>query len=240
MIYVVGHRGAAKVEPENTLRGFRYAIELGVEYVECDVHLTKDGHLVVIHDETVNRTTNGSGRVSEMTLQEIRELDAGKGERIPNIGEVLDLVKGKVKLLLELKGEGVEEKAVEEVKRRGMEDQVVFTSFHVERLKRVKEIDPDLKVGVIFGEPPSPEEMCRIALSVGACGVGINHKHLTEEHVREAHQHGLEVRAWNPDTREEMLAAIEKGVDGVSSNRPDVLLSVRGTREGETDRSSSA
>ncbi|HID56321.1 TPA: hypothetical protein EYP37_07315 [Candidatus Poribacteria bacterium] len=68
--------------------------------------------------------------------------------------------------------------------------------------------------------------MCRIALDVGACGVGINHKHLTERHVREAHRHGLEVRAWNPDTREEMLAAIEKGVDGVSSNRPDILLLV--------------
>jgi glycerophosphoryl diester phosphodiesterase len=226
MIYVVGHRGAAGVEPENTLRGFRYAIELGVDFVECDVHLTRDGHLVVIHDETVDRTTNGTGKVSEMSLHEIRELDAGKGERIPTIGEVLDLVKDRVKLLLELKGEGVERKAVEAVVSRGMEEQVVFTSFHVERLRRVKEINPNLKVGVIFGQPPSPEEMCRIALNVGGCGVGINHRHLTQEYVEEAHRNGLEVRAWNPDTEKEMYAAIEKGVDGVSSNRPDILLNL--------------
>ncbi|HIE27612.1 TPA: glycerophosphodiester phosphodiesterase, partial [Candidatus Poribacteria bacterium] len=82
MVYVVGHRGAAGVEPENTIRGFRYALELGVDYAECDVHLTKDNHLIVMHDETVDRTTNSTGAIRNLTFAEIRSLDAGKGERV--------------------------------------------------------------------------------------------------------------------------------------------------------------
>ena len=92
MVYVVGHRGAAGVLPENTLAGFRYAIELGVDYVECDVHLSRDGQLVVMHDATVDRTTDATGAICDLDFNRIRALDAGEGEQIPTLDEVLALV----------------------------------------------------------------------------------------------------------------------------------------------------
>ena len=122
MVYTVGHRGAAGVLPENTLRGFRYAILLGVDYVECDVHLTRDGHLVVMHDSAVDRTTDGHGAIRDLTLARVRSLDAGDGEQVPLFDEVLDLVKGEAQLLCEVKGLGTEHAAVEAVRAHGMTD----------------------------------------------------------------------------------------------------------------------
>src|SRR5215212_9974873 len=99
---VVGHRGAAALEPENTLRGFRRGIELGCDYLECDVHLTRDGRLAVIHDDMVDRTTNGHGPVAGFSLEELRRLEAGQSECIPTLVEVLDTTRGHVRLLVEL------------------------------------------------------------------------------------------------------------------------------------------
>src|SRR5687767_602891 len=113
MIYVVGHRGAAGVLPENTRKGFRYAIDLGVDLIECDVHRTRDGRLVVMHVGTVDRTTNGHGAIREMNFAAIRALDAGHVEQVPILDEVLATVQGKVGLLCELKGEGVEDATVD-------------------------------------------------------------------------------------------------------------------------------
>ena len=120
MVYVVGHRGAAGVMPENTIKGFRYAIELGVDYVECDVHLSRDKQLMVMHDATVDRTTNGRGAIRDLTAARIRSLDAGQGEQVPLLDEVLETVRGEVHLLIELKGTGVEHAAVEAVKAQSM------------------------------------------------------------------------------------------------------------------------
>jgi glycerophosphoryl diester phosphodiesterase len=222
MVYVVGHRGAAGIEPENTIRGFRHALELGVDYTECDVHLTKDDQLIVMHDGTVDRTTNGTGAVRDLTFAEVRALDAGQGECVPTLAEVLEVVRDRVILLIELKGEGVESQAVRAVRDRQMDDQVVFTSFHLDRIREVKRLDPSLKVGAIFRQPP--EDACRQALDAGASGIGIHHRYLCQELVDQAHRHGLDVRAWNPDTVPEMLTAIALGVDGVGSNRPDLLI----------------
>ena len=101
---LTGHRGAAALEPENTLLSMQKAIDLSVDQIEIDVHLTSDQHLVVIHDTTVDRTTDGQGAVADFTLEKIKQLDAGKGERIPTLQEVIDLVRGKVVLQIELKG----------------------------------------------------------------------------------------------------------------------------------------
>ncbi|MEA3408315.1 MAG: glycerophosphodiester phosphodiesterase family protein [Chloroflexota bacterium] len=222
MVYSVGHRGAAGIEPENTIRAFRRALEIGVDRAECDVHLTKDLRLVVIHDETVDRTTDGTGAIRDLMFEEIRSLDAGEGERVPTLAEVLEVMKNKAILLIELKGEGVEEQAVQTVKDMAMEDQVVFTSFHLDRIRRVKRLAPSLEVGAIFAEPPG--DVCQRALDAGAASIGIYHGNLRQELVEEAHCCGLEVRAWNPDTVPEMRAMIDLGVDGVGSNRPDLLV----------------
>ena len=222
MVYVVGHRGAAGLVPENTLKGFRYAIELGVDYVECDVHLTRDGHLIVMHDERVDRTTNGTGLIRELDFATIRSLDAGEGEVVPTLDEVLETIKGHVQLLCELKGRGVAAAAVEAVLNHGMAKDVVFTSFRQQELLRVKEIDPHLRVGQIFVNP-TEEDIVRAA-EMGASGIGVQYKNVCLRIIEQARAHNLEIRAWNPDTLPEQQAMLALGVDGISTNRPDILI----------------
>jgi glycerophosphoryl diester phosphodiesterase len=222
MIYVVGHRGAAGVLPENTIRGFQYAIDLGVDYVECDVHLTRDQQLVVMHDENVDRTTNGSGPIRDLDFAAIRALDAGDGTQVPTLDEVLATVDGKVKLLCELKGEGVEEKTVHAVESHSMEDEVIFTSFYMDRLERVRNRSAHLQLGATFADPK--EEDITRALDLRPTAVGIYYKNLCFRLVEQVLDAGLELRAWNPDTLREQQAMIALGVTGVSTNRPDILM----------------
>lgn len=221
-MYVVGHRGAAAVQPENTIGGFEYALSIGCEYVETDVHLSKDGYLVIIHDDTVDRTTNGSGRVAEMTLAELRQLDAGQGRRIPLLQEVLDTVRGKAILLCELKGPWTPDPVVRAVMANGMSDQVIFTSFHFGRLARVKQIDSRLRIGATFGDPP-PDAL-EEAIALGADTVGIQHSKMTETFVVRARKLGLNLRAWNPDSEEDIQRMIDLEPTGISSNRPDRVI----------------
>lgn len=221
-MYVVGHRGAAAIQPENTLAGFEYAIELGCEYVETDVHLCRDGHLIIIHDETVDRTTNGNGRVAEMTLSELRALDAGQGRQIPLLQEVLEVVRGRVTLLCELKGPHTPDPVVRLVLANKMIDQVIFTSFHFGRLARVKQIDARLQTGATFGEPPA--DAIEQALALGAQTVGIHHQKMTAAFVLRARQLGVNLRAWNPDSVEDIQHMIDLEPTGISSNRPDRVI----------------
>jgi glycerophosphoryl diester phosphodiesterase len=223
MVQIIGHRGARGIEPENTIRSFKKALELGVDYIECDVHLTKDGQIVLMHDHTVDRTTNGTGLVNSFTFDEIRKLDAGKGEKIPTLQELLDLVKGKVKLHIELKDENATEKTVRLVEKNGMVDQVFLTSGNTETLKKVKELNPSISMEHIFGEPPA--DAIERALSVGAKRVSCHISHLTKEFVQKAYKNGIQVIAWPPNTVEEAKKAVEYGVDLICTDRPDVVRS---------------
>ena len=225
-MYVVGHRGAAAVQSENTLDGFRYAIDIGCDYVETDVHLSKDGHLVIIHDDTVDRTTDGSGSVAGMTLAELRALDAGQGRQIPLLQEVLDVVRGKVILLCELKGPYTPDPVARAVMANGMVEQSIFTSFHMGRLARIKQIDERLQIGATFGDPP-PDALEQV-MALGATTVGIHHAKMTENFVVRARQLGLNLRAWNPDSEEEIQRMIDLQPTGISSNRPDRVLEILG------------
>lgn len=221
---VVGHRGAAGLEPENTLRAFRRALELGVDFVECDVHLTRDGRLAVLHDDTVDRTTDGHGPVASFTLDALRRLDAGMGERIPTLEEVLAEIRGRAGVLIELKGPGTEETAIEVVRDARMAESVIFTSFHLDRIRQVREYDPTLATGAIFDQPPP--DACARAMAAGARTMGVRYRHLTPTLVQEAHDRRLMIRAWNPDTEPEIEQMVDLGVDGIGSNRPDRVIAV--------------
>lgn len=222
MVYVVGHRGAAGVMPENTIKGFRYAIALGVDAVECDVHLSRDKQLVVMHDGTVDRTTNGRGAIRDLTLARIRTLDAGDGEAVPILDELLETVRNEVHLLIELKGIGVERAAVEAVKAQGMEDDVTFSSFALERLAAVRAMGSHYRVRAILPNP-TDFELAR-AVALNAVGIDVRYQNACFRVIEAAHSTGLEVLAWNPDTWREQQAMIGLGVEGVSTNRPDLLL----------------
>ena len=228
-MYVVGHRGAAGVLPENTVGGFQYAIDLGLSYVECDVHLTLDNHLVVMHDPKVDRTTNAKGEIRQLNFETVRQLDAGDGTQVPTLDEVLALTRGKATLLIELKGAGTEQAAVDAVKERGMDREVIFTSFNTDRIQTVKKMDDKLSIGAIL---PSPgKDDIQRAKDLGAVGFGVNYRNLCLWMVEEANTLELNIRAWNPDTLPEQKAMMALGVDGVSTNRPDILMSFLRNRD---------
>ena len=221
---LTGHRGAAKLEPENTLLSIQKAIDLGVDQIEIDVHLTRDKHLVVIHDTTVDRTTDGQGAIADFTLAEVKQLDAGKGERIPTLQEVMDLVRGKVILQIELKGPDTTEPVIQSVEQNSMGNEVLLTSFVHDRLCEARQLNPDLRLGALWAVPP--DDACEQAIDIGAEAIHIQHLNIDSQLVEKAHAHGLKIRAWNPDTAEEIQRAIDLGVDAIGSNRPDLLIAV--------------
>lgn len=223
-ILVIGHRGARELEPENTVRSFCKALELGVDVIECDVHMTSDGHAVLMHDHTVDRTTNGAGLVSSFTFEAIQQLDAGKGERVPALQELLDLARGKVQLHIELKDPTAVESVLEHVRHNDMEDQVFLTTGDTEVLRRVRALHPTISLEHIFGQPPS--DAVGRALSVAATRISCRFDYLTQAFVDAGHAQGLDVIAWPPNTPQEQEEAMSFGVDLICTDRPDVLIDV--------------
>ena len=185
---LTGHRGAAKLEPENTLLSIQTAIDLGVDQIEIDVHLTRDQHLVVIHDTTVDRTTDGQGAVADFTLAEVKQLDAGKGERIPTLQEVIDLVCGKVILQIELKGPDTAEPVIQAVEQNSMENEVLLTSFVHDRLRESGQLNPNLRLGALW--PNAPDDACEQAIDMGAEAIHIQHQNIDTQLIQKAHAHG--------------------------------------------------
>jgi len=220
-IMVTGHRGAAGVVAENTLKSFRRAIELGVDAVECDVHLTRDGQVVVMHDDTVDRTTGGTGRIAEMDLADIRRLDAGDGETVPTLDELLETVAGRCELLCELKADGVEAPAADAILARGMGEQVMFISFSLSQLAGLKRRRDGLRVGAVLAMPAAE---LPAALDLPVEHVGIYYKQLSPAVVEQGRAAGVEVGVWTPNTLGEMQAMIALGVDRITTDRPDILL----------------
>lgn len=222
MIEVIGHRGAAGIEPENTLRSIKKAIDLGVDRIEIDVRVTKDKRLVVVHDETVDRTTNGQGYVKELVFDELRKLDAGKGEKIPTLEEVLGLTRGKVILQIELKAMEATGLVVHLIEEMKTEKDVVITSSMQEALERVHDLKPSLKTG--FLASGLREDMYQKAIAAHCNAVHVNYRNIEPKLIEEAHNKGLRIAAANPDNKEDMDRVIEMGIDIIGSNRPDILI----------------
>ncbi|NMB02358.1 MAG: glycerophosphodiester phosphodiesterase [Firmicutes bacterium] len=235
---VIAHRGASSLAPENTLAAVQVALELEVDVVEIDVHRSFDGQLVVLHDKTVNRTTSGKGSVTDLTLEELKQLDAGswfkssfKGETIPTLREVLKATKDKAILLIELKGERTEVRTVELVKELGMEDQVVIQSFDFQQIQKVKQRAPEIPTVWLVREPKHSEDPQKAANwiantteYVGATGIGIRHNWFTPELMATAKERNLAIFVWTVDSRADMKSFIKAGVHGIITNRPQNLL----------------
>jgi glycerophosphoryl diester phosphodiesterase len=218
---IIGHRGAAALEPENTLLSIERAIEIGVDAVEIDVHLSKDKELVVIHDATMDRTTNGTGPVNSYTVQEIKRLDAGKGETIPTLQEVIDLIDRQVMLVIELKEEGTEMSVVDLLVRNNLFDKACVISFWHRLVKTVKEMDSRIKTGVLL--VGSPVDTC-IATQASADALVMKYTFIDRELVKMAHEKGLKVFIWNIDDRDLLKPYVGMGVDAIGTNDPRVLV----------------
>lgn len=216
----VGHRGARAYEPENTLRSFKKALEIGVDAVEFDVRETKDKKLIVIHDADVKRTTDGEGLVSELTLKEIKELSAEKGEKIPTLKEALDFLDRRVKIVIELKESGVEEKVLEAVSKNGLKKNVIIVSFIEDALQKVREMDKEVETGLIYVKHKNP---VTTALKLKASYLLPLYRFTHTANVKKAHENGLKVIVWTINNPEEVKEYAKKGVDGIASDKPDIL-----------------
>jgi len=216
----IGHRGARAYEPENTLRSFKKALELGVDAVELDVRRTKDDEVVVIHDAEVDRTTDGQGLVSELTLKEIKQLVTEKGEKIPTLEEALEFLDKKVKIIIELKEIGLEEKVLELIWEKGLEKNIIIVSFHEETLRNVRAMDDEIETGLIYVRHKNP---IKTALDLRANYLLPLYRFTHTANVQKAHKNGLKVMVWTINKPEEVSEYIKKGVDGITSDRPDIL-----------------
>jgi len=232
----VAHRGASAQYPENTLLAFRRAIEQRVDALELDVHLTADDELVIIHDSTLERTTNGYGNVHDKTLQEIRQLDAGQGEKIPLLEEAIQLARAaQIRLCVEIKGATeTEELAIAESTVRALEvanflSQVIVTSFSPQALLRAKALQPEIST-MLDPSPQdgtlTPRQICAQVLRAGANCLSYDLRFLTPAIATECQLTGLALSPWDPDEPEDMRQVIKLGAPGLITNRPDVLNKV--------------
>ncbi len=220
---VGGHRGNPAEHPENTLASFRSAIELGVDLVECDVHLSADGELVVIHDHTLDRTTDGTGLVVQRPLAELRRLDAGGGERLPLLAEVCELARGRVGLCVEVKQipipyPGLEAKLVACLAALGMLDQTAVISFHHGSMRDIKRLEPRLAVGILEGARPiDPVSLLR---SAGADIYAPHYGAMDPDLVATVHEAGGAVGVWTVDDAAAVAWCRACRPDSAFTNRP--------------------
>ncbi len=229
----IAHRGASAYEPENTLRAFRRAIELGADMSELDVHLSKDGHIIIMHNAAVDSTTNGHGAIKDMTLDELKRLDAGKGEQIPTLGEVLDVVRGKNGLYIELKGEETPRAVVDLLCESNFTEQkqVIVGSFLPHLVKEVKDIAPKIATSLLIGPVFPPDQLVAMTRAVHADYAHLcwekrhsePHTLLTPGLLNALHAAGLGIVLWHEERPSELSILRTLDVDAICSNAPNLL-----------------
>ena len=234
---ILAHRGASGYAPENTLEAFRLALEMGADGFELDIHVTLDGELVVIHDETVDRTTNGTGYINDMTLAQLKELDACnkmeayRGAKIPTLAEVLELIRHTNHIVnIEVKTDKnfyaqIEEKCLALVKEMGMEDRVIYSSFNHFTLKTLCALEPNAKLGMLFGDiMVNPWEYAK--------SIQVDYLHpmkmniYTPNFAEGAHTAGLGINLWTVNDVPTMEKCLETNA-GIITNYPDVAVTLR-------------
>lgn len=247
---VHGHRGAAGLAPENTLTAFRKAIELGVDALEMDLHVTRDGQVVVIHDETLDRTTDGRGSIPEFTLKELKQWDAGRkfapafhGEQIPTLREVLDLVRtsGNARLRLDLeikfaegqegKPEDFEERVLDVVRRAGFIDRVNIISFHHPSLVKMKALEPRIRIGLLEEGQQPPQDPVALVRQYQADYYSPRFRQVTAAVVTALHRAGIPLVPWTVNQEADMRRLMTLGIgtvagDGIATDFPDRLLNL--------------
>lgn len=241
MSLVYGHRGASGYAPENTLEAFRLAMEMGADGFELDVHMSRDGELVVIHDESVDRTTDGTGLVRELTLAQLKSLEAScgmeayRGARIPTLAEVFGLIRHTNHIVnVEIKTDEwlypqIEEKCLALAKETGVEDRVLYSSFNHHTLMKLRQLKPDAKLGMLFGSiMVKPWEYAQ--------QLDVDYLHPMKLNIwvpgfaEAAAGAGYGVNMWTINDPETMQLCLETGA-GIITNYPDVAVALRDRKE---------
>lgn len=213
------------VEPENTLRSFVHAEQAGMDLIELDLHLSKDGALAVMHDAEVDRTTDGKGPIAEKTLAELRELDAGRGERVPVFEEVLDAVGSP--LQAEIKDVAAARTLAEVMRRRDLVDRVEVISFHDEAIAEIAQLVPGVRTALVASR--WGDDVTDRAKAVGATRLVLNVRRITLELVERAHSEGLTVVGWVVNTQDHLRLARGLGLDGATTDFPEIRRAGRFT-----------
>ena len=218
-----GHRGNPAEHPENTMKSFRSAIAAGCDLIECDVHLSSDGRLVVIHDHTLDRTTNGKGLVRDHTAAELRKLDAGEGEKIPLLQEVVELALGKVGLVIEIKQlpalyPGLEEKLLNMLRQLGAVSECAVVSFNHAAIHELRKMEPALQLDILEGARPM--QQARMLREAGADIYSPHWGAADPQTVREVHAAGGAVAVWPVDDETAVAWCKWCKPDSIFTNRP--------------------
>jgi len=223
----IGHRGAKGYEPENTLIAFEKAIHLGVDGIELDVHLSSDNELIVIHDETVDRTTNGKGEVNQLSLKELKALKIENTAEIPTLTEVLDLVKQRCFINIELKGIGTPKPVIQLISRYISEknwdyNHFLISSFDWKMLEETHSLDPKIKIGILTEE--SIDSALAFAKKINAFAINPYYKLLSKENVILMQQNGFEIYPWTVNSENAIQKIKSFNVNGIISDFPDRIF----------------
>lgn len=232
---IQAHRGASAYAPENTLPAFQMAVDMGADGIECDIHLTRDGQFVVCHDETVNRTSDGTGRIAAKTLAELKTLDFGvkfdsrfAGTRIPTLEEMLDVVGGMRVINIEIKrfdhpmGQAAaSDRFYELLTNKNVLSRTIVSSFDEEALKVLKQRHPDTVTCLLYS---GGKNKCETADKLHCSAIHPDFAHLTAAEIDKAHGKGMKVNCWTPNSQEDIRRQILAGCDGIITNYPDRAL----------------
>ncbi|MGM0545864.1 MAG: glycerophosphodiester phosphodiesterase [Bacteroidota bacterium] len=240
--FIIAHRGASAYYPENTMIAFEKAVELGANMIEIDIALSKDGVPVIFHDAKLNQHTNGKGRLRNFTLQELKKLDAGSwysarysGQKIPTLEEVLAFASGTIALNIEIKPvavsnnfeSGIEQKALQLVKKYNMENHVLFSSFDYRALHHLKELGPEIPVALLYEKKQSrkllPNQLVK-KYQVDAFNCSI--RQLKKKWIADLNEHQIPSFIYTVDKKSQMRKLIKAGVVGIFTNKPNVLREV--------------
>jgi glycerophosphoryl diester phosphodiesterase len=218
-ILIIGHKGANAIAPENTLMAFKKAIELKADMVEFDIYKTKDGEIVIIHDSDTLSTTGVHGLIKDMTLEEIKKLDAGEGEKIPTLLELIKIAKEKVCLQIEIKSTGLLEELIKIMKEENLINSSIVSSFIFGELVKLKNLEPKIKLGVLFSTDlvrvPQIKRKILKAVEKKFYAIHLNYNIADKEIVDFAHDNNLKVNVWTVNDKDVMERLIEMGVDGI-------------------------
>ena len=236
MTVVVAHRGASRYAPENTLESFRMGVEMGADAVELDVHLTSDGQLAVIHDETLDRTTDRTGRVADMTMDEIREADAGNGQKVPTLAEILEWLPADIGLVIEVKARAASDAVVEAVAGHAArsDGRLAVISFDEATIDQVRELDPVIRTGYLLVPAQPIHEAITWATEHGHVGVHPWEGDLAvnaHSVLADATMFGREMGAYVINDPDRMQQLAELGLWGFVTDVPDVARKAMGPRQ---------
>ncbi|MBA5850536.1 glycerophosphodiester phosphodiesterase [Clostridium sp. cel8] len=224
----IAHRGFSGLYPENTMLAFKKAVETGASGIETDVHMTKDNIIVICHDETIDRTTNGSGFIKDYTYSELRKFDAGNGQKIISLDELLDYSKDKNILVnIELKNnvityKGIEKRTIDKIYEYNMNDHVILSSFNHNSMRKVKEYDSSIKTGLLYGtQIYNPWEYAKKmkADAIHPLFTLIMNRDI----IKNTKEHGISINTYTVNDKANMKKLMEFGVDGIITNYPNIF-----------------